>query len=427
MWRDKSWPEKPLDGCCLYIFEEGERKGEKCTNPIEGRGRYLYCEEHEKEGPKQAKRERDRKFRFLWKCGLTKDYFNKCRAEAAERREQLPSDKVAKYQFALDQLREIEQALLNPANGLPSAALSAKQQVWALHTFLMHQAPRTDGVIDRLIVYCQAFLRDSGTCLSPVDSPVAFTVLGRQAAKVRKMWWERRDFLNLAHALLAEVELFRLQFLANPNHPNQRHFLEQARKRLKAFTHVCDLAIRCHAGEYKQVASLLRFHVPSIEGMLALDGGEPQQAVPSIQALEHQAKAVADSSGTSPVTEILRFSCLIQQAQFSLRSNKIDSAYQCFEEAGKIFKTLQYCSIESQLEVAYVTAGLALRTHDQDRQKPLQEYISLFQLHPFLTQHNLLQELQRRYPKDVDESLFKSVHVYFDLMFRRLHPFVIHV
>jgi hypothetical protein len=118
---------------------------------------------------------------------------------------------------------------------------------------------------------------------------------------------------------------------------------------------------------------------------------------------------------------------LIHQAQFYLYFNEIDRAYHYLNEAEQLTSNSRWFSIESQLEVAYGEAGLALATKSHNWEEDLHEYIGLFQRHPFLTHYNHLQELERFYPKDVDPSLFEGIPIYFDTMYRRLHPFLVHV
>jgi hypothetical protein len=106
-----------------------------------------------------------------------------------------------------------------------------------------------------------------------------------------------------------------------------------------------------------------------------------------------------------------------------MRDNKISRADTCFNEAEQIFNNnMQWRRRpESHLEVAYVKAGLSLAKKSATRQEDVQEYISLFQRRPFLTHYHLLQELKKIYDKDVDASLFSSVSLYFNTMFRSLH------
>ncbi len=436
----KPRPKNSGEGC-QYIYNLGLEDEHRCHNPITPPA-WRYCDLHSESGPKQNKAitqkngeyvkdfRRDKRddylrqnsnHQFRRRHRLTKPQLKILLDRAKSPQEQYPSSMDDFHQHALAELIDIRCILLNPPADLPSAAKAAEKQTLELLNKLKRQqdiCPNSET--ERLLVLGHELERDTSKRLSDW----AFIEISRKAKKVRELWRQPQgELLSLAYAIFVEVELFRLQFLA---YPNQRHFLERARTQLYAAKHVCDLAITCYAGEHKQTAGLLGCHVPALEGILAFNGGEPEPAANCIKLLEQRANAVADY-GTSPVTEIIKFSCLIHQAEFYVRFNKIELAYKYFDEAERIFENIKRHSIESQLEVAYVKARLGLATKSQDREKDLQEYIMLFQCHPFLTVHNNLQELKRLYPEDVDVSLFKDVPIYFDTMFRRLHHFLVHI
>ena len=174
------------------------------------------------------------------------------------------------------------------------------------------------------------------------------------------------------------------------------------------------------------MAGLLAFSVPLLKATLAFNGNEPENAESSIRSLQNIANTVSDLYGTTPVTETIKFEYLVHQAQFNMYFNKIDRAYQNLNEAEQIISP-DWSSIEARLEVAYVKAGLGLASNHQNRYKDLQEYVGLYHQHPFLTQYRYLQTLTKLYPKDVNPSLFEGRPLYFDSMFRRLHPFLVHI
>jgi len=321
-------------------------------------------------------------------------------------------------------LLEINDSLRNPTGGLQNAAKDAREAIEPVLTLLTQkqQAAPHDPDLSHLILSALELRRDIAIDVSSE----AFTALRSEAWVVREMMREHGELARLIVALLAEVELARLQFLANPDQPDRWKFLIHAEYLLDAVKHVCAyFEKRRSSAGHKQIAGLLAFHVPSLEGQLACDRDEQNQPTNSIRELEQCAKVIAQYDINPAITETIKFTCAIYQSQFCIHFNKITRAEQYFNEANQIYLTMQYRSIESELEIAYARAGLALKTRSQDREEHVHEYALLFRQYPFLTHYNHLQTLKRLYPEDVAESLFMGVQVYFDTMFRRLQPFLL--
>jgi hypothetical protein len=426
----RSMQQQTLQKSCQYIED-----GKPCGLPLSGTAR-KYCTLHREDGQIQAKRQRDRDdkalyrkhcqlednyYQFLYYHRLTEPQLKPLVERAKSLQEQYPSSMDDFHQSALDELNEIKRTMLNPPPDLLSTAKAAKQQTLPLLTRLTRrQDDSFNPVTDRLIAYAQELQRDIGKRVSSR----AFTEISGEAKEVLNIWRQQKEIRGFIYALFVMVELNRLKFLAMPD---EHRYLNMAHRWLTATADVCDQAISHCTGMHKQTASLLAFCVPLLKTVLAFNGGEPESAESSIQSLQDKTNAFADSYGTTPGTDSLRYTWLVHQTQLDLYFNKIDRAYKYIDEAEAITSTMQGHSLESQLEIAYAKASLALASKDRDRYKDLHEYILLFQRHPFLTHYSNLQALKKLYGKDVDESLFTGVPIYFDTMFRRLQPFWIHV
>jgi hypothetical protein len=416
------------------VFEED---GNPCGENLILRS-WLYCKDHKESGPKQAKKrktkEHVRRYRaknkakylrlnsddqFRHRHGLTKPQVKPLLDHSETLQEEYPC-KDDFHEGALRSVNDIMWCLLNPPDDIPNVAKTTRKWAGYLHiVFKAHQAVCPDRITDRLIVYTEELQRDSGTILSPG----AFTAICAKAKEVLALWREKQEIPGFIYALFVTMELNRLKYFAT----HHRRFLDKAHRWLTATAGVCDQALNRCNGTHKQPVSFLAFYVPLLKGVLAFNGGEPEQAKNSLPSLHRLAKTIADDYGTTPGTEAIRFAYLTYLAQFSMRSNNIDGAYEYLTEAEQLCSTLQWPSIQSQLEIASVKAALGLMSDDENRYKDLHEYIVLFQHHPFLTHYNSLQELKKHYKKAVDASLFNGIPLYFDTMFRHLHPFLLSV
>jgi hypothetical protein len=430
-------PQKSLEGC---VFEED---GNPCGENLILRS-WLYCKDHKESGPKQAKKRKTKE--HVRRYRAKPDYRLKNSRYQFFRRHRLTEPKLRPLfehienpqeeythrddfsQAAWNEHDDIMGRLLNPPAKLLSVAKAAQKQTKHLHNKLQRQqevSPNRQTAL--LIGHVEDLQRDCGRRISAS----AFRDISRKAKDVLEMWRAQREIFGFILALLVyRVELNRLKFMVMPH---QRGFLERAHRWLPAIAHVCALAGKHCADTHKQTASFLAFCVPWLEVTLAFNSGEPEQAESILQSLDALSNDVAASYGTTPATKTIRFSYLIRQAEFYMRvnkgnkGNKIDRAYRFLHDAEEIFDNLQPPTIELQFEIAYVKATLGLASNDEDRHKDLEDYILLFKDHPFLSQHKHLRELKRVYKKDVDESLFEGIPIYFDTMFRRLHPFLVRV
>ena len=86
-------------------------------------------------------------------------------------------------------------------------------------------------------------------------SPNSFVEIGRKAKAVRKMWLKQGMLLNLILALFVEVELHRLQFMAEPD---QRKFWDKAYTRLLSAASVCNRDL--YTDDQKKLAGFLGFY-----------------------------------------------------------------------------------------------------------------------------------------------------------------------
>jgi hypothetical protein len=373
-------------------------------------------------GDDEEYRCRKRIYQFGYRHGLIKSKLQPLLDHNEKFQEEYPCPDDF-HESILVELNEIRSRMLNPNAYLPIIAQDSKRQMLDVVNKVKRQQDvysYSNSTTNWLTAYALELQRDIGKRVSQR----AFTEISGEAKDVLEMWRQQKDISGFIYALFVFVELYRLKFLAMPH---ERGLLNGAHRWLTATADVCDQVLSHCTGAHKQTASLLAFFAPLLKTSLAFNGGEPDKAESSIQSLQYIANTAADSYGITPVTESIRFSYLIHQALFYTYFNKFDHAYQYLNEAEQIFLTAKWSSIESQLEVAYVKAGLALASKDQDRYKDLHEYILLFQRHPFLTHYSNLQALKKLYRKDVDESLFTGVPIYFDTMFRRLQPFWIHV
>jgi len=412
---------------CQYIYNLGLEDQYKCFKELSDE-EWRYCKDHRESGPAQYRALTNGQYvedhRKIYKDD--EDYRCRRKMEQFRVRHGLTKPKLRAFFDHTGALQEeylckddFHEGALDDV--ILSAAITTRKRALSLRNKLKRQQPvYSDRVTDRLIIYAEELQRHSGTIISRP----AFTAIFRQAKEVLALWREKQEIPGFIYALFVTVELNRLTFLAMPHH---RRFLDNAHQWLAATEDVCDQALNRCTGTHKQTVSFLAFYVPLLKGVLAFNGGEPEQAKNSLPSLHRLAKTIADDYGITPGTVAIRFAYVTYLAQFAMRFNKIDSAYQYLKEAEQLCSILQWTSIQAQLEVASVKAALGLMSDDENRYKYLQEYIVLFQHCPFLTHYNSLQELQRRYPKAVDASLFKGIPLYFDTMFRHLHPFLLSV
>jgi hypothetical protein len=429
-------------------FCQCEEDGIPCGQQLSGRGAWKFCSDCRGPVMKQAKSQRNKAYyddlkeprnqvslehhRAVIRYARYRNYHHLtgnqleplvARAEALRKQYSEVGDDF--HESIANDILKINDSLRNPHAGLVSTAEDAREAIVRVLAFLTQkkQASPHDHNLSHLILSALELKRDIAIDVSSE----AFTALRTEAKVVREKMLEHGELARLIVALLAEVELARLQFLAIPDHPDRWKFLTHAEYLLDAAKHVCAyFAKRRKSAAHKQIAALLAFHVPSLEGQLACDRDEQNQPTNSIQELKQCAKVTAEHGINPAITDTVKFTCAIYQSQFYIHFNKITCAERYFNKAKQIFKKpMQYRSIESELEVSYVKARLALAKRSQDREEHVHEYALLFQHHPFLTHYNHLQTLERLYPEDVSESLFQGVQVYFDTMFRRLQPFLL--
>jgi hypothetical protein len=425
--------EKPLDGICLHKFEDGE----KCRHKIDGQGARYYCSACRDTVREEAKKQRDRDrsanrreadrkgdnfYHLLHYHLLTKGQLEPLVDRAEVLRKQDAGSKDDFHACVVKRLNEISNDLLSPRTGLPRVVVASRAEAEILHHDLMQkkQDSRNDPVLNRHMLCVQVLHRDMGRLVSSA----AFTDMRREAETVQELARQQGELLSLIQALFVGVERYRLQFLLDPTHTQ---LLAHAHTRLATAEYLCDWAISRFTGEQKRTANLLSYYVPLFEATLALDAGAYGQAAGCIQPLTKRAKVVAQAAGTGPMTDTVRFLCEVNQAEIHLRRSKIARAYEHFKKAEHIFSTMQSPTLESQLYVAYMKAGLSLARNRPSRQEDVHKYIMQFQRHPFLTHYKHLEELQRLYQKDVDESLFKGRRIYIDTVFRHLYPFLLPV
>jgi hypothetical protein len=429
---------------CQYRYNLGLKDEHRCGRPFTTPA-WRYCDLHSESGPNQYKsllqkkekyvfyhrldkgddeeyRCRKRIYQFLYRHGLIESKLGPLFDHSKIVQEEYPCPDDF-HQSILNELNKINGTMLNPPAYLPTIAKDAKSQIFVVVNKLKRQQDvysYSNPTTNRLTAFALELRRDIGKRVSQR----AFTETSGEVKEVLEMWRQQKDIRGFIYALFVYVELNRLKFLA---YPHESGFLNKAHRWLAITADICNQAINRCAGTHKQTASLLACCVPLLQTALAFNGNEPENAEDNIQSLDYIGNTVADSYGGTPITETIRFSCLMHQAQFYMYFNKVDRGYEYLTEAEKITSTSIWSSIESQLEVAFVKAGLGLASNDQNRYKNLQEYISLFQRYPFLTHYRYLQSLEKLYSKDIDKSSFTGVPIYFDTMFRRLQPLLLDV
>jgi hypothetical protein len=425
---------------CQRILDNGI----PCSNKHSGRGPRKYCsvecrkaarQQHQQltnaanyaalQDPKnktslEHHQKVNRCYRYICYHHHTKDELEPLVARAEVLRKQDAGSKDDFHENVVRRLNEIRNDLLSPRIGLPRVVVTSRAEAETLYHDLMQkqQDARNDPVLNRHLLCVQALHRDMGRLVSSA----AFTIMRREAKTVQELACQQGELLSLIQALFVGVERYRLQFLLDTT---QTQLLTHAHTRLDCAEYLCEWAISRFTGEQKRTANLLSYYVPLFEATLALDADAYSKAADWVQPLTKRAKVVAQAAGTGPMTDTVRFLCEVNQAEIHLRRSKIACAFEHFKKAEQIFSTMQSPTLESQLYVAYLKAGLSLARNRPSRHENVHKYIMQFQRHPFLTHYKHLEELKRRYKKDVDESLFKGRRIYIDTVFRHLYLFLL--
>jgi len=352
-------------------------------------------------------------------CSLTEDQLEPLVDRSESLQEYYELSKDERYQGALDALKEIGEELIDPPAGFHTAFTTAAKKVENLREKLEnHPDARQSLARDRVLLCVTGFERDIGQPLSRQ----AFPAIRKKADAVLEEWRQQGALLQLAHAILARGELARLKYLDNPT---QRAFAT-ADGFLNAVGHVSKMAIDRCTGEQKNTALFLRWYGVLGEFRLVSDAGEKDQTSSIMQVLQQRANDVNESYGTGPVIETVEFLTSITQAEYYLKHNQL-------MEAEDLLSAVQSCSIEEDINIAYIKAGLALAEGGDGDHEDVQKFIQLLHHYPFLTYHNQLQELKATYPKIVPAaSLLKGNDVFVETMSmfghtRHIHPYVLSV
>jgi hypothetical protein len=454
MKRKNPQPQHSGPGC-RFIKENGRR----CRRQLTGLSK-KYCQLHRISGRKQNKARTQKReghvqaFREYAKeqsQSLNRNHQHRHRnnftipklkpltERARTRQEACPctKDDLDKFhQDAGNEIKELRSLVFDSSADLAIAAEAAERRMSKLFVKLqLQQELCPNPATAHFIVRVKELLRDTPKRMS-LEAIIEKAGLAKEVREL--LHHQEQTLLGLACALSAQVELLRLLYLANlvvaKLAPGRlRRLKNQARKVLDSTKHVCKQAVKHYTGTYKESAFLLGCYIAALEGTLACDDNEQtepanrEEPTEIIKELERLSNKAADYATDLAAEKNIRFTCLIHQAEFCMRSNNTAAAEQYFQKSEDIFPGMQWRSIEALMERSYVKAGLALARGDSDRQKDVQEYVSLFQRHPFLTHSNHLRELKRLHAQDVDESLFRGIPIYFDPMFRRLHPAPLHI
>jgi len=332
-----------------------------------------------------------RRNKFLCENHLTEEKLKSFLARTEAHEKAYPKHEDDIYQTTIDGISTLEEMLLNAPVGFPNAFSDVAAQANTLRKMLESQSnPRQRGVRDWLNLCVKEVLCDNG---QPLSQGV-FTARTRRAQRLREEWRQLGELRNLARALYREAEFNRLHFLVNPD---QEQFLVKARAQLDSAIYLCDLAIDRYKGEQKRTANFLAFYGELGKAQLVFNVGKPDQAAQIIQSIQKRAKAVSDAYSTGEIVATIRFLFSITQAEYHMKLHQIDSAYRYVIEAEKILSPVQ-SSVEEDINIAYIRAGLALEEGGQGDHEDVQQFIQLLRRYPFLTYRKQLLDLQDTYP-----------------------------
>jgi hypothetical protein len=417
---------------CEHTLDNGKR----CTEQLSGRGVSKFCSKCRNEAKKQAKsrtnrayyaslskpgykvalehhREVNKRCRGLSYHGLTKPKLRPLVCHSMILHEEFHY-KADLYEYALHEIDEINLLLLYPADLTTTAAL-AKKKAEDLYLQLQRDT-RPNRVTEILISYVQEPLRDIGQRMSPNS----FIEIGRKAKAVRKMWLKQGMLLNLVLALFVEVELHRLQFMAESG---RRDFWDKAYTRLLSAASVCNRDL--YTDDQKKLAGFLGFYTHLGLVRLWLDIEEPEQAASSILAIQQQAAAVMDSWGDGPVTQTTSYLSSLAQAEYHMHRKDFDSAYGSLAQAEQTLVDTKWRRIDEDISIPYLKARLALSTGYSESQCYVHEYVSLCERYPFLSYIYYLRRLKQLYPTEIaDEALPTNDCVFVETFFRHISPYL---